>query len=157
MKPVRPYRGEMTIAQEIEQTQVTLTTAATSLEKAREQQKKPSKNRPSQHTFQFGDFVLVKEHKKKKLELKWEPGYSIVGFPTKWTATARNKEFGEPKHCNIMLYNILLLINHYIGNNTIKHHTRSMSDNRDLTGVFHQKVSSLPMITASDSRYFQSS
>ena len=56
-----------------------------------------------------------------------------------------------------MLYNISLLINHYIGNNTAKHHSRSMSDNRDLTGVFHQKVSSLPMIIASDSRYFQSS
>ena len=56
-----------------------------------------------------------------------------------------------------MLYNILLLINHYIGNDTTKHHSRNMSDNRDLTGVFHQKVSSLPMIIASDSRSFQSS
>ena len=45
-----------------------------------------------------------------------------------------------------MLYNILLLINCYIGNNTIKCHSRSMSGNRDLTGVFHQKVSSLPMV-----------
>ena len=56
-----------------------------------------------------------------------------------------------------MLYNILLLISHYIGNNTTECHSGSMSDNRDLTGVFHQKVSSLPMIIASDSRYFQSS
>ena len=53
-----------------------------------------------------------------------------------------------------MLYNILLPIYCYIGNNTTKHHSRSMSDNRDLTEVFHQKVSSLPMIIASDSRYF---
>ena len=56
-----------------------------------------------------------------------------------------------------MLYNILLLINHYTDNNTTKHHSRSMSDNRDLTGVFHQKVSSLPVIIASDSTSFQSS
>ena len=56
-----------------------------------------------------------------------------------------------------MLYNILLPINHYIGNNTTKCHSGGMSDNRDLTGVFHQKVSSLPMVIASDSRYFQSS
>ena len=56
-----------------------------------------------------------------------------------------------------MLYNILLPINHYIGNNTTKCHSRSMGDNRDLTGIFHQKVSSLPMAIASDSRYFQSS
>ena len=39
-----------------------------------------------------------------------------------------------------MLYNILLPINCYIGNNTTKHHSGSMGDNRDLTGVFHQKV-----------------
>ena len=32
-----------------------------------------------------------------------------------------------------------------------------MSDNRDLTGVFHQKISSLPVSIASDSRSFQSS
>ena len=57
----------------------------------------------------------------------------------------------------IMLYNILLPINQYIGNNTTKCHSRSMSDNRDLTRVFHQKISSLPKVIASDSRYFQSS
>ena len=100
-KPVRPYREEMTIAQKTEQTQVTLTTVAKSLEKAREQQKKPSKNRPSQHYFQIGDLVLVEKHNKEKLELKLEPGYRIVGFPTKHTARIRNKESGEPKCCNI--------------------------------------------------------
>ena len=56
----------------------------------------------------------------------------------------------------LISYNILLLINHYTGNTT-KCHSRSMGDNRDLTGVFHQKVSSLPMVIASDSKYFQSS
>ena len=67
IKHVRPYRGEMTTAQKIEQTQVTLTTAAKNLEKAREQQKKPSRNRPSQHNFQIGDLVLVKKHNKEDL------------------------------------------------------------------------------------------
>ena len=38
-----------------------------------------------------------------------------------------------------MLYNISLPINRYIGNNTTKCHSRSMSDNRDLTGVFIRK------------------
>ena len=56
-----------------------------------------------------------------------------------------------------MLYNILLPINCCTGNNTTKCHSGSMGDNRDLTGVFHQKVSSLPMVIASDSRYLQSS
>ena len=55
-----------------------------------------------------------------------------------------------------MLYNILLPINWYIGNNTTKCHSRSMSDNRDLTELFHQKISSLSKVIASDSRYFQS-
>ena len=32
-----------------------------------------------------------------------------------------------------------------------------MSDNRDLTGAFHQKNSSLPVTIASYSRYFPSS
>ena len=57
----------------------------------------------------------------------------------------------------LVLYNTLLLINQYIGNNTTKCHGGSMSDNRDLTGVFHQKISSLPKVIASDYRYFQTS
>ena len=57
----------MTITQKIEQIQVTLTTAAKSLEKAREQQKKPPRNRPSQHNFQVSDLVLVKKHNKENM------------------------------------------------------------------------------------------
>ena len=71
----------MNIAQKIDQTQVTLTTTAKNLEKAREQQKKTSMNRSSQHNFQIGDLLLFKKHNKEKLELMWEPGYRIVGFP----------------------------------------------------------------------------
>ena len=56
-----------------------------------------------------------------------------------------------------MLYNILLLINCYTGNITTKHHSESMSDNRELTGTFHQKISSLPVGITSDSGYVQSS
>ena len=56
-----------------------------------------------------------------------------------------------------MLCNILLLINCYTGNITTKCHSESISDNRDLTETFHQKVSSLPVNIASDSRYLQSS
>ena len=57
----------------------------------------------------------------------------------------------------LVLYNILLLINCYIDNNTTECHSGSMSDNSDLTEVFHQKISSLPKVIASVSRYFQSS
>ena len=52
---------------------------------------------------------------------------------------------------------IPLPINRYIANNTTKCHRGSISDNRNLTGVFHQKISLLPKVIASDSRYFQSS
>ena len=50
---------------------------------------------------------------------------------------------------DIMLYNILLPINCYIGNNTIKCHSRNMSNNRDLTETFHQKISSHYKVIAS--------
>ena len=58
------------------------------------------------------------------------------------------------KHCkvimeNLLLYHILLPIDHYIGNSTIKCHSRSMSDNRDLTETFHQKISSYSKFIAS--------
>ena len=56
-----------------------------------------------------------------------------------------------------MLYNVLTPINCCTGNITTKHHSKSTSDNRDLTGTFHQKISSLSVGIASDSRYFQSS
>ena len=56
-----------------------------------------------------------------------------------------------------VLYNFLLPINCHTGNITTKCHNKSMSDNRDLTETFHQKISSLPVSIASDSRYFQSS
>ena len=42
----------------------------------------------------------------------------------------------------ILLYDILLLINHYLGNSPTKYHGGNMSNNRDLTVTFHQKTSS---------------
>ena len=49
----------------------------------------------------------------------------------------------------LVLYNILLPINCYIDNNTSKCHSSSMSDNRDLTETFHQKISSHHKVIAS--------
>ena len=53
----------------------------------------------------------------------------------------------------MLLYNVLS-INQYIGNITTKCHSGSMGDNRDLTRVWHQKISSLPVSIASDTRCF---
>ena len=54
---------------------------------------------------------------------------------------------------NLLLYNVLL-INRYIGNITIKCHSKSMGDNRDPTVVLHQEIYSLPVSIASDTRCF---
>ena len=70
IKPVRPYRGDITITQKIEQQKGALTTAAKMLGKKKEDQKKSSKNRPSHHNFQMGDLVHVKKQNKEKLESK---------------------------------------------------------------------------------------
>ena len=59
--------------------------------------------------------------------------------------------------CVIVLYNILLLINHYIHNSTTKCHSRSMSDNRDLTETFLRIFLHIIRSLHQSSRYFQSS
>ena len=59
--------------------------------------------------------------------------------------------YGDAKKS--MLYNVPS-INWYMGNITMKHHSGSIGDNRDLTGVLHQKISSLPVSIASDTRCF---
>ena len=48
-----------------------------------------------------------------------------------------------------ILYNILLPINCYIGNSTTMCHSRSMSNNRELTETFHQNISSYYKVIAS--------
>ena len=85
----------------MQQGQIALTTAAKNLKKKREAQKRPFLKNPSEHKFKVGDLVLYKKHDKKKLELKWEPGYRIVELPTKWSARITNKKTGEPRRVNI--------------------------------------------------------
>ena len=101
IKPTVPYRGNFDIAYQMQQGQIALTTAAKNLKKKREAQKRPFLKNPSEHKFKVGDLVLYKKHDKKKLELKWEPGYRIVELPTKWSARITNKETGEPRRANI--------------------------------------------------------
>ena len=52
-----------------------------------------------------------------------------------------------------VLYNVLS-VNWYIDNTTMKHHSGSMGDNRNLTGVLHQKISSFPVGITSDTTCF---
>ena len=79
----------------------TTTTAPKSLEKAREQQRNLPRIDHPNITSQLVALSLSRNVTRKKLDSQWEPSYRIVGFPSKWTARVRNKESGEPKHCNI--------------------------------------------------------
>ena len=75
------YKGDNTLAKQIEQSRVTLSMAAKILEKMRKNQKRYYKNRKSTHTFKVGDLVLYQKHNKEKLDLKWEPNYRIIKLP----------------------------------------------------------------------------
>ena len=67
------------------------------LEKMRENQKRYYKNRKSTHTFKVGHLVLLKKHNVDKMELRWEPNYRIVKFPSAWSAVVENQLSGKSK------------------------------------------------------------
>ena len=134
---------------------------------------------PSVLWHMYGEFHSAKSHlfwhchiyvsacnskiKLKKLEvLKGFPGNGIIGIPlTAWGIPSIifsiNIQVLVLIVLSIYFCIIFLPINCYTGNSTTKCHTRSMSDNRDLTGVFHQKISLVLVSIASDSRSFQTS
>ena len=45
--------------------------------------------------------VLLRKHNKDQLELKWEPNYRIVKFPSQWSAVRENQSNGRTERCNI--------------------------------------------------------
>ena len=64
IQPVEAYKGDSSLAKQIEQSRVTLSIAAKMLEKMGENQKRHYQNRKSTHTFKVGDLVLLKKHNK---------------------------------------------------------------------------------------------
>ena len=101
IQPMETYKGDNSLAKQIEQSRVTLSIAAKMLEKMRENQKRHYKNRKSVHTFKAWDLVLLRKHNKDKLELKWEPNYRITRLPHLWSAVVENQFTGRTKRCNI--------------------------------------------------------
>ena len=101
IQPMESYKGDNSLGKQIEQSRVTLSIAAKMLERMRENQKRHYKNRKSTHTFKIGDLVLLKKHNKEKLELKWEPNYRIIKFPSLWSAIVEDQSNGRTKRCNI--------------------------------------------------------
>ena len=95
------YKGENNLGKQIEQSRVVLTIVAKMLGRMRENQKRHYKNRRSTHTFKIGDLVLLRKHNKEKLELKLEPNYRIIKFPSLWSAVVENQSNGRTKRCNI--------------------------------------------------------
>ena len=91
IQPVETYKGDNTLAKQIEQSRVTLSMAAKMLEKMRENHKRYYKKRKSTHTFKVGDLVLYQKYNKEKLDLKWEPNYRIIKLPHLWTAVIENQ------------------------------------------------------------------
>ena len=92
------YKGDNSLAKQIQQSRVSLSIAAKMLERMRENQRRHYKNRKSVHTFMVGDLDLLRKHNKDKLELKWEPNYRIIRLPHFWSAVVVNQFTGR---CNV--------------------------------------------------------
>ena len=95
------YKGDNSLAKQIEQSRVSLSIAAKMLERMRENQKRHYKNRKSVYIFKVGDLVLLRKHNKDKLELKWEPYYRIIRLPHLWSTVVENQFTGRTKRCNV--------------------------------------------------------
>ena len=61
IKPMETYKGDNSLAKQIEQSRVTLSIAAKMLGKMRENQKRHYKNRKSVHTFKVGDLETFEQ------------------------------------------------------------------------------------------------
>ena len=71
------------------------------LKRMRKNQKKAYECRKTMHQFEVGDLVLLKKHVQEKLDLKWEPNYRIIRFPTAWTAAIEHMASGRTRRCNV--------------------------------------------------------
>ena len=78
IKVTTPYRGESSLGESIEQTRVTLSTAAKMLERMRKNQKRTYEGRKTIHQFKVGDLVLLKKHAQEKLDLKGIPTIELL-------------------------------------------------------------------------------
>ena len=102
IKCVESYKGENPLGKRIEQSGITISTAAKMLEKMRENQKRHYLNGRSTHWFQVGDLGLLKKHNIDKMDLKWEPNYRVIKLPISWSAVVENQINGRTKRCNVV-------------------------------------------------------
>ena len=101
IKVTTPYKGESSLGKSIEQSRVTFSIAAKMLERMRQNQKRTYEGRKTIHQLKVGDLVLLKKHAQDKLDLKWEPNYSIIRLPTAWAAVTEHTVTGRTSRCNV--------------------------------------------------------
>ena len=85
----------------IKQSWITLSTAAKMLERMQANQTRHSQHQRAIHKYQVGDLVLNKKHNADKMDLRWEPNYTVVRLTSPWSAVVENQINGKTKQCNV--------------------------------------------------------
>ena len=70
IKCIEPYKCDSTLGKRIEQSWITLSTAAKMLERMQANQKRHYQHQRATHKFQVGDLVLIKKHNADKMDLR---------------------------------------------------------------------------------------
>ena len=83
------YQGESSLGKSIE-------LVVKMLERMRKDQKRTYEGRKTICQFHIDDLVLL-----KKLDLKWEPNYRVIGLPTAWTAVFEHMVSGSTRRSNV--------------------------------------------------------
>ena len=101
IKCTEPYKSESTLGKRIEQSGIPLSTTDKMLERMPANQKRHYQHQQATHKFQIGDSVQLKKHNADKMDLGWEPNYSVVGLMSPWPAVVENQINGKTKQCNV--------------------------------------------------------
>ena len=101
IKCVESYKCANTLGKMIEQSTITLSTAAKMLERMRANQKRHYQHQRATHKFQVGDLVLLKRHNADKMGLRLEPNYRVVRLISPWSAVVENQRSGRTIRCNV--------------------------------------------------------
>ena len=101
IKYVEPYKGDSMQGKRIEQSWITLSTAAKMLERMQANQKRYYQHQRATHKFQVGDLVLIKKHNADKMDLRWEPDYRVIRVMSPWSAVVENQISSKTKCCKV--------------------------------------------------------
>ena len=89
------------LGKRIKQSRITLYMAAKMLERMRAEQKRHYQHQRATHRFLVGDLVLLKKHNADKMDLRWEPNYTVVRLTSPWSPVAVNQMSSRTKRCNV--------------------------------------------------------